>query len=59
VSGYLRPRGIVLRGCHPRDLIEQALAHAAYVGAPRHLTSELLEIACKSYFVDESEPADL
>jgi hypothetical protein len=52
---YFKPRGIQMRGCHPRDLIEQALAHAAYVGAPLHLTGELLEAACAGYFVDETE----
>jgi hypothetical protein len=51
------PRRIALRGCHPRDLIEQALAQAAYLGAPRALTTELLEAACASYFVDDTEPA--
>jgi len=55
VDGYFKPRGIQMRGCHPRDLIEQALAHAAYIGAPAVLTNDLLEAACAGYFVDESE----
>ena len=50
---YFKPRGIALRGCQPRDLIGQSLARAAYLGEPRHLTLELLEAACASYFVDE------
>ena len=57
VESYFRPRKIRLRGCHPRDLIEQALAHAAYVGAPRELTTELLEAACAGYFVDDESAA--
>jgi SpoVK/Ycf46/Vps4 family AAA+-type ATPase len=52
---YFKPRGIQMRGCHPRDLIEQALAHAEYIGAPAQLTNDLLEAACDGYFVDESE----
>jgi len=52
---YFKPRGIQMRGCHPRDLIEQALAHAEYIGAPPVLTGELLDAACGGYFVDESE----
>jgi len=52
---YYRPRQIPLRGCHPRDLIEQALSLAEYLGAPRRLTPELLESACASYFVDDRE----
>src|SRR5688572_32489558 len=42
---YYRPRKIALRGCHPRDLIEQALAQAAYLGEQRGLTDELLAAA--------------
>ena len=50
---YFLPRGIQLRGCQPRDLIDQALARASYLDIPRQLTSELLEAACASYFVDD------
>ena len=28
---YYRPRNIPLRGCHPRDLIKQALSLASYL----------------------------
>jgi predicted ATPase with chaperone activity len=55
VDGYYQPRAIPLRGCHPRDLIDQALSLAEYLGLPRRLTSALLEAACASYFVDEQE----
>ena len=48
-------RNIRFRGCHPRDLIDQALAHAEYLGEPRELTPELLEAACDAYFVDDTE----
>ena len=56
LNHYYRPRKIALRGCHPRDLIEQALAQASYLGEERRLTRELLEAACASYFVDDTEP---
>ena len=52
---YYRPRQIALRGCHPRDLIEQALAQAAYLGEPARLTTPLLEAACASYFVQDTD----
>jgi predicted ATPase with chaperone activity len=52
---YYRPRRIALRGCHPRDLIMQALALASYLNRPPHLTMELLEAACDSYFVNDRE----
>jgi len=57
LNRYYRPRNIALRGCHPRDLLDQALAQASYLGEERQLTSELLEAACASYFVDDTEPA--
>jgi len=52
---YYRPRKIALRGCQPRDLIEQALSLAEYLGEPRRVTPDLLDAACASYFVDERE----
>lgn len=55
LAGYFRPRQIPLRGCQPRDLIEQALSLAEYRGEPRRLTLELLESACAAYFVDDQE----
>jgi len=55
--GTLDARSIRFRGCHPRDLIDQALAHAEYLGEPRELTPELLEAACAAYFVDDTERA--
>ena len=55
IDTVLNPRQITLRGCHPRDLIDQALAHAAYGGHPRALTAELLDAACASYFIDEAQ----
>ena len=52
IDTYFQPRGITLRGCHPRDLITYALAHAEYRDEPRELTYSLLEAACDNYFVD-------
>jgi predicted ATPase with chaperone activity len=52
---YYRPRQIQLRGCHPRDLINQAISLAEYYGKPAELSPEVLEAACASYFVDDHE----
>ena len=57
LTDYYRPRRIALRGCQPRDLIEQTLSLASYLNRPPHLTMELLEAACDSYFVNEREEA--
>jgi predicted ATPase with chaperone activity len=48
-------RNIPLRGCHPRDLIDQALSLARYLDQPRRLSTHLLEAACDTYFVDETQ----
>ena len=52
---YYQPRQVQLRGCHPRDLIEQLCSLADYLGRPRKLQPDLLEEACASYFVDDRE----
>lgn len=53
----LRPRGVQLRGCQPRDLIEHALSLASYLEQPRVLTLALLAASCAGYFVDEGASA--
>jgi predicted ATPase with chaperone activity len=55
LKSYYEPRRIPLRGCQPRDLIDQAMSLAEYLAAPRELSRELLQAACASYFVDERE----
>jgi hypothetical protein len=52
LATYFRPRGIPLRGCHPRDLLNQVASMLRYRGGPRELTLPLLYAACESYFVD-------
>jgi predicted ATPase with chaperone activity len=52
-----RERGLTRRACHPRDLIDQALALADYRHEPRYLTSELIRAACDVYFVDDRAEA--
>jgi predicted ATPase with chaperone activity len=53
LQSYFDPRGILPRGCHPRDLIDQAISLADYLGEPHRLTDDLLQAACASYFVDD------
>jgi SpoVK/Ycf46/Vps4 family AAA+-type ATPase len=54
--GRVFPRwNVTIRGCQPRDLIEQAMALALYRGEPKRLTANLLEAACETYFVDETQ----
>jgi hypothetical protein len=55
----LRPRNVKLRGCQPRDLINQALSLAAYLDQPRALTPELLSACCASYFLDDDRVTEV
>jgi len=41
-----RPRAV-----HPRDILDQLLDIARYLGRQPALTKELLDRACESYFV--------
>jgi hypothetical protein len=52
LATYFRPRGIPLRGCHPRDLLNQVASTLRYRGAAPELSLPLLYAACESYFVD-------
>jgi predicted ATPase with chaperone activity len=52
---YYRPRQIQLRGCQPRDLLDQAVSLAQYLGEDPELRQDLLEAACAAYFVDDTE----
>ena len=47
-----RPADIPLLPCHPRDLIDMALDHAAYFGACDRVKLEAVEWAWKNYFVE-------
>lgn len=53
VRKYYQPRGLQLRACHPRDLIEQVVDRCRFDGRPPAISRELLDAACASYFIDE------
>jgi predicted ATPase with chaperone activity len=57
IASWHDTRSIPLRGCHPRDLVKQALAIAEYLERPRVLTPDLLDRAGRGYFVDEAAAA--
>jgi hypothetical protein len=43
-----------MRACHPRDLLDQVTALCRYRGQEPEITRELLDAACRAYFVDDS-----
>jgi hypothetical protein len=52
---YYQPRGLQMRSCHPRDLVEQVVDMCRYQNREPVITRELLDAACGSYFLEESE----
>jgi MoxR-like ATPase len=51
---HYKPSGRPLRACHPRDLLDQVSALCRYRGVEPTISRELLDAACKSYFVGEA-----
>jgi hypothetical protein len=41
-----------LRACHPRDILDQIIDIATYMGSRPELTKDLLDAACDSYFAE-------
>jgi hypothetical protein len=52
---YYQPRKLHMRACHPRDLVEQVIDMCRYHQREPVITRELLDAACASYFLEESE----
>jgi hypothetical protein len=52
---YYQPRRLERRACHPRDLIEQVVDMCRYQNRKPTITRELLDAACGSYFLEETE----
>jgi hypothetical protein len=54
---HYEPHGRPLRACQPRDLLDQVTALCRYRGIPPAITRELLDDACRAYFVDDAVAA--
>lgn len=52
---YYQPRRLQMRACHPRDLVEQVVDRCRYHGREVAITRDLLDAACGSYFLEETE----
>jgi hypothetical protein len=52
---YYKPRRLQMRSCHPRDLISQVVDICRYTNREPAITRELLDAACGSYFIEETE----
>ena len=49
---YYEGRGLEIRACHPRDLLEQVITLCRYRKQPLQVSVDLLEEACQTYFLD-------
>ncbi len=48
---HYRPQNRPFRGCQPRDLLQQLQDAARFLGRPATLERDLIDLACRSYFV--------
>jgi hypothetical protein len=51
---HYAPYGRALRSCHPRDLLDQVTALCRYRKQEPVISRELIDAACKAYFVDNN-----
>ncbi len=51
IFGYYRSNNIGMRSCHPRDILEQLVDTARFLGRQPELAQDLIDMACHSYFV--------
>jgi hypothetical protein len=52
---YYLPRKLQMRACHPRDLVEQVVNICRYQNRQPVITRDLLDAACSSYFLEETD----
>ena len=50
---YYGARGLEMRACHPRDLVEQMVTLCKYRKQPVQITRKLLDEVCRTYFLDK------
>jgi hypothetical protein len=59
IRRHYTPIGRPLRACQPRDVIDQVIALSRYRGHEPVITRELIDAACRAYFVDDETPATM
>jgi predicted ATPase with chaperone activity len=56
VEQWYQNKGQNFQAVHPRDLLRIVIALCDYQGSDHHLSPELIEEACQSYFVESRDP---
>jgi predicted ATPase with chaperone activity len=51
ILAYYRKKGLELRSCHPRDILDQIVDTARFLQRKPALDADLVDMACESYFV--------
>src|SRR5438034_11055304 len=46
ILAHYRKKNLGLRSCHPRDMVQQRIDPARFLGRPAQLTPDLIEMAC-------------
>jgi hypothetical protein len=49
---YYQPQRLPMRACHPRDIVEQVVDLCRYQGREPAINRDLLDAACRSYFIE-------
>jgi hypothetical protein len=57
IRRHYTPVGRPLRACQPRDVLDQVIALSRYRGHEPVITRELIDAACRAYFVDDDTPS--
>jgi hypothetical protein len=52
IRRHYAPINRPLRACQPRDVIDQVIALSRYRGHEPVITREMIDAACRAYFVD-------
>ena len=52
MTTHYEPLGRSLRGCQPRDLVEQIVSTARYLGTKPELSHDMIDRAANAYFAD-------
>jgi len=55
-SWYAR-HSIIPRGCHPRDILDHVVDIARFHQVEPEATVDMVDRACRSYFLDDSRTA--
>ncbi len=57
IDRYYRPKNRHFRGVHPRDIVDLLMDISSFEGRDPEFTTEWIDLACASYFIDDRHDA--